>query len=664
MNFLPIIHKKKPSLKLDDFFMSELSKRSRSHPTIFPDSPLENDFNLYPSIQTQKQGLSPRSPKLFLSLKNVEIDPVVMDPTAITEKNNKINDKYFKIIQRDHEQTNKNLNLSPKKQYGKMVNAQMIKEIYQKETMIFKKESKKHRLQQSLDLSNFKSNVFIRDFISKCQPKEKKNPMIEKNCCPLFNEDTFNKFIKHFYQRKMLKSPSLMKYFQGKNTDVIINNIGKFIFVNSFSPKEQNLASFEYLANVHSSLNIENQDFDTYKGLFLISMRDNVFQENEVQKFCSKIENYRSYIVKPLKFEQISCKKESFQDFLINFHGKIKKNGMLAHLFSNITNEEAITKHKKLFNNVCMGYDSLNLHKKKNELIEIILEKQDFSWQQCHEMKTVIRNELLDGKTLNFNDEFNLFDHQLHNLHKFILNEPNPYQLDLNLTIIDPKLLINLLFQAITRQKSLKKLFDSWSVDRMQDHCKYIVEYILNSPLNPYKSCDMAPAHSGSFITRKEFNIILECFYACLIKMKCKNDEINKLMVNFESIRHFISREKHLCEKIPNFQHCVEHYIDVLYVHMFGNQNTKHFFKNSDLDYVKYKQKLFFLKLFRNEIDDVDLTDLKAIHWKMGIKPQHFELFSKSTYDSLTETQINPEYVGIFMEKINGLKEYICSENK
>ena len=50
--------------------------------------------------------------------------------------------------------------------------------------------------------------------------------------------------------------------------------------------------------------------------------------------------------------------------------------------------------------------------------------------------------------------------------------------------------------------------------------------------------------------------------------------------------------------------------------------------KNSDLKYVKYKQKLVFLKLLRNEIDHVDfflkllrngidhvdLVDLQSIH--------------------------------------------------
>jgi len=651
MELPPIIipNKKKSSLNLDDFFLPPSSPHSQ--PFFLPLMPK--------STKTPKKVAFHSNTMIDCSLNHCEM----IFSAGLPQKPNKIYDKFFKIKQKDFDKKKKNLSQSPKKLYGKTINIQMVKEINEKASEVLKKNSIKHQCQQSLDLQNFKSKDFVRDFISKCQEKHisvKKNPLMEQKFSPLINEDTFNKFLRHFYQRKMMKSNSLLEYFKGKNTEVIINNIGKFIFGNVFSPKEQNIASFEYLANLHKDLNIQSQDFDTYKGLFMIGLRENEFPEKDVQSFGLRIEMYRPYIVKPRKFEHISCNKGSFQDFLKSFHEKIKENGMIKHLVDNISDETALTKHKKLFNHMCLGYDNFNFHGYKEDFIEFLFKKENFCWQQCFELKTIIRNELLDMKTLNFHDDFKLFDHQLHNLHKFLLVEPNPYQPDLNESSIDPQLLISLLCHATISEKSLQKIFGSWTINRMQNHCKYIVEFILNSRKNPYKLCDMAPAHSATFITKKEFNAVLNCFHSCLLKMDCKKDEINKFIMNFERTRQVISREQSINEKIDDLSYCVDQFIENLYFYMFGNPDTTQYFVNSDLEYVKYKQKLFFLKLFKNDLDDVDLVDLKAIHLKMGVKPQHFEVFLKYSYDSLIEAHIEKEYVEIFINKIKGLMDYIC----
>ena len=187
-----------------------------------------------------------------------------------------------------------------------------------------------------------------------------------------------------------------------------------------------------------------------------------------------------------------------------------------------------------------------------------------------------------------------------------------------------------------------------------------MVDYVVNSPKNAYKLCDLAPTHSGAFITGNEFNTVLNSIQMNLIQMKCKKEEIMKFMTDFERTRYFISREKTFAEKIGDVDNTIDYFIEILYVYMFGFNETKQFFLNSELDYVKYKQKLFFSRLLKNEIDSVDLIDLKAIHVKMGIKAKHFEYFLKFSNESLNEAKLNPVYIQVIMEKVKGLMPYIC----
>ena len=199
-----------------------------------------------------------------------------------------VNKKFFKINEKSTVQAQKTFSSqSPKKKYGKTINLEILKEIHEKETSLIQFE--KHHVFKSCDLSNFKADDLVKDHIAKCEKNsEKRRSLIEDKISNNFNEETFNAFIKHFYERKMLKSPSLMKYFQGKNIEIIFNNIGKYIFSNTFSPKEENFASYEYLSDIHRRLDIENEDFDTYKGLFVMSMREKGFLEEEIQKFLGK----------------------------------------------------------------------------------------------------------------------------------------------------------------------------------------------------------------------------------------------------------------------------------------------------------------------------------------------------------------------------------------
>ena len=538
-------------------------------------------FGLPPLENTTKKKRLSLTNLIPISLKEPENDQVPSIEVLIP--NDKVlNNKFFKI--NDNVSARKTMSQSPKKKYGKTISPTALQTIHEKKTE--KTNFQSRNSCHNLGFSSFLSEGLIKEYITKCEQVslEKKNSLIKEKLS--IKEENFNKLVGHFYRNKLKKSPSLQKYFQGKNVEVIVNSIGNYIFSNPFSPKELNLSSLEHLTHIHSHLDIEKQDFDAFKGLFLINLRENGLPEEEIQKFGLRIERCRYFIERKIKFEEVSCIKEDFNNYLMRIHENINRNGMLTHLFEKNSQETCIAKYKKLFNYLCAGYDHFEFIGQKKYFAEYLFENQEINWLQCFELKNIIRNELTDFKSLNFHEDFQLFDHQLHQLHKFILPEPNPYAFECS---FDLNMLISLFSNNINRKKDLHKLFGEWPLDRIQSHSKYILEYLIDSNHNPYKSCDLASIHSGCLISKMDFDHVMDCFVLCFLKMKITKSEIDKLTLNFERCRHFISRENHLDRKMSGVTESewIDNFIENIYVYMFANSETKHFYKNSDLKYVK-----------------------------------------------------------------------------
>ena len=118
----------------------------------------------------------------------------------------------------------------------------------------------------------------------------------------------------------------------------------------------------------------------------------------------------------------------------------------------------------------------------------------------------------------------------------------------------------------------------------MKPFCFKSVDFLIQSNQKSYyKICDLAPTHCGSFVSNEDFNIVQNHFLFCLAKMNAKKIEVDKMMLKFERSRRFISREKQIYEKIPDFNDVIDYFIENIYVYMFADLKTKNFFKNSDL---------------------------------------------------------------------------------
>ena len=569
------------------------------------------------------------------------------------EEPSKVIEKHFKIKSSSSKSHNT---------HGKMIDVQMVKEISEKERFLGKLESKRKGLNYMLS-ANFNSQIYVKSFIKKVKKihsLDLQNSYFhaEDN----FSEDNFFRMISSFYSHKLIKCGDLMKYFIGKDTFSTMTRIGKFLFLNLSVPVENNMVSLEYLENIHRKLNITDADYNVYKGLFSINMRENGFSESNVQTIMVRFEKYRGFIVRNTKIEHL-CPyyKGNLETYITSVHDEIKENGILGAFFSQITDKNAIFHHKRLFHNISHGPLHYSLMTKK-----IIQTKEKhcqigLDWRECFEMKNILYNNLiLEKKDLAETKDLELFHQNLQHLHKYILNEPNAYSyLEGS---IDPTLLRDEFTRNLSKTNNLHTIFNNWTSEKVAEHNKYLVNYMLKLKENPYNLEDLIPAHCKAFITTKDFNLMKKAFHSSLIQIKVKDDNLKKIMLEFEQTRYNISREKTLLDKIGGLG-SINTFIDIIYVFLFGSEETKSYFVNSDIEYVKFKQKLFFAKIFSGKINHVDLIDLKAIHYKMGVTSEAFEIFANFCQIGLMDLKLKEPIVDAIMEKIKSLKSFICEIN-
>lgn len=150
-----------------------------------------------------------------------------------------------------------------------------------------------------------------------------------------------------------------------------------------------------------------------------------------------------------------------------------------------------------------------------------------------------------------------------------------------------------------------------------------------------------------------------------LTQSNISNEDISKIKLAFGRTRNRISREQPLLERIGG-KNIVDSYIETVYTYMFGLPETQPFYLNAEAEYVKYKQKVFFCRAFNNEIDGVDLMDLKMIHEKMGIKKKHFDIFVKFSREILMDLGVEENNLELLIDRIRVLEHSIVQncENK
>ena len=229
---------------------------------------------------------------------------------------------------------------------------------------------------------------------------------------------------------------------------------------------------------------------------------------------------------------------------------------------------------------------------------------------------------------------------------------------------INLKYIAEIISKKLLQQKVINELFMSWSFNRFTKHTEYFLRYIFKFSTNRYFESDLIPAHCKVTIKSSHFSIVRETILKVLSESNNINPELIKRAIqDLDCSKHHICKEKTFYENIggDSFVHpCIDH----IYVNLFGNPATKHFFTNADGDYVKYKQKIFFCKVFQNKIGSQDYDDLKAIHARLNISKDHFDLFIKFMKDHMTLTQMQLSEEEFIVKEIKNFEPYIVIDSK
>jgi len=162
-------------------------------------------------------------------------------------------------------------------------------------------------------------------------------------------EKSYEKLIQSFYSKKVRRSKYLMKYFEGKDIEKLIMNISNSLY-SILKENDENFLMKENLKSIHKTLEITQDDYDLYKGLFAITMRENGYSEELVAHFLYGLERVREYIAVHKSFNEVLGSEKDTNQILLEIRQKTKINLPLQAFFSQMTQEQVEIHQKRIIN--------------------------------------------------------------------------------------------------------------------------------------------------------------------------------------------------------------------------------------------------------------------------------------------------------------------------
>lgn len=463
-----------------------------------------------------------------------------------------------------------------------------------------------------------------------------------------------------------MKSKYLSHYFiNKKDLNKIIISIGNILVNNILKEVGENFLLKEKLRNVHKNLNISNEDFDLFKGLLSIIMREMSYSEELIVVCLQGLERVREYIVKPKTFQDIFPTSTHDNKFLIKeISSKIMNNLTLSSYFNDISPENMEIHQKKIMQ---MIFGTIPYVSEENNLYKFYHKNFDITFFEFFDFKNIIINSLLNIHNANINRNNMLpisFSSEIERVFKNV--EKTRKLLLINPTrdmenVLNIKLISEILSKRLLEDKEIQQLFSAFSFEKLMKHSENILNYIFNFSCNKYVECDLIPAHCKSDIKLFHFHKIEIKVKEILSELKIKQEMIRRAIQNLQMTKPHICKEKSEIEKFSRdsfISPCIDH----IYVNLFGDPLTKQYFMNVDGDYVKYKQKIFFSRMFKNKIGSHDFDDLKAIHARLNISKEEFEKFIFYFQSYLTNLQITKKQEEETVKEIRKYEPYIISK--
>jgi len=479
------------------------------------------------------------------------------------------------------------------------------------------------------------------------------------------SEKSYEKLIDNFYAKKILKCKHLLKYFEGKNLKKSVKNIGNFLY-SLLTENNENFMNKEQLKTIHKSMKISHDDYDLYKGLFAIMMREMKYSEELIGYFNLEIERVRQYIVHQKTFGELFTTSDKNMNFLIGeLRQKIKTSLPLSWIFNDISSEQ-IELHQKRIVNLIFG--TVPFIDGENNNYQSYHKKLEITAFEFFEMKNIFSNLFLDiynssiknakDFPITFPIEIERIFSNIECLRPLIISNPTKnLEKSINLKFIS-----ELITNKITQNKEMNPLFASWSFQKLVKHSEIILSFIFKFPSNKYFECDLIPAHCKANIKSTHFLKMCDFIKNVLLDLKINRNLLNRAMQDLYSTKHHIIKENTFFDQIGGaafVSPCVDH----IYINLFGDLLTKHFFINSDGDYIKHKQKIFMCKVFQNKIGSFDLDDLKSIHSKHNISKVHFDHFMKYAQEYISIAQLSLTDEMEIVKEIKRFEPYIVFQH-
>ena len=163
-------------------------------------------------------------------------------------------------------------------------------------------------------------------------------------------EKNLEKLIHSFYTKKVMKSKHIIRYFDGKDIEKLIRNMCNSMY-SIFREKDENfLTQKENLKTFHKTFNITNEDFDVYKGLFGITMREMSYSEELISYTLYNMEQLREFIVSHKSYAEVFGNSQKETNLIAEVRKRTKENIVLQVFFGKLPPAEVETHQKRIIN--------------------------------------------------------------------------------------------------------------------------------------------------------------------------------------------------------------------------------------------------------------------------------------------------------------------------
>lgn len=524
---------------------------------------------------------------------------------------------------------------------GKMVNVNEIK-LQKRNTIALSSLEKESSNDQSFNLSN--KEIFQKFWDQSLTKKSRGNDDI----ISAIGEEKLSMIVKTFLN-KIVQHSDFVTFFKGKNLEKLYEGMISYLLKNLH---HVDLASVS-LRTIHMEMNITNQLFDLFKGIFSITLREYQVSENYVLQIMDFFEKIRRLIVQPTPtpMEKIlNIIPGGLKKLFTVFYERLKKNTLIDSIFKNWDSE----KHRKHFQYIIdyLARDS----KLRSDVREIHLELGLNSHIMYH-MKMLI---ILSLRDLKIDEEliFLIID-KFEDARLDLLNQKTYFEQILEKISFEE---LSLLFlNNLKHNQTLMDLFQINDDDRLQRHCSEMLVFCLGGPTK-YRSCDITPSHVSKQITSEHYLLMSEIFEKTLRDIKMDEQDIIYILTDLDHYKYDICNQKCIFEKIGG-EKTIESIVHGLYLKTFQDPRICGYYKNTEFNTMIKNQCFFFKKFFGAKmIKSYHLKDLRTFHLNLELNDEHFDFFSGIIINMAKDLGVSdPEIIKELMRLLNRSKNDVLN---